>query len=206
VVYTRSGQYLAACRIDDPDILIEQTLYWCKVDTIEEGRYLCAIINSNALAEAVRPLQSRGQHNPRDFAMSLFAISFPTFDPANAVHAEIASLAERAEAVVAALALDEGWQFQKARRVVREALRADGIGLEIDRAVHTLLAWATSRSEDASAADAEPQPPSDPLGALTDAMRRLNPAGAATPRGSRTQAGKTAKRNEAQHPGRGRAV
>jgi hypothetical protein len=202
VVYTRSGQYLAACRIEDPDVLIEQTLYWCRVDTIDEGRYLCAVINSSALAEAVRPLQSRGQHNARDFAMSLFAIAFPTFDAKDALHAEIVSLASRAEAVVADVPLEESWQFQKARRAAREALRDDGIGLEIDRAVHTLLARASSRSGTRKAPEAES--PADPLSALADAMKRVrDPVGPRKQRASRTPSGARTKRDEATSRGGG---
>jgi hypothetical protein len=74
VVYTKSGQHLAACRIDDPNAVIDHKLYWAPVATVEEGRYLTAILNSQALAVAVAPLQARGQHNPRDFDMHIFAI------------------------------------------------------------------------------------------------------------------------------------
>lgn len=139
VVYTTSGQYLAACRIDDPSVLIEQTLYWAPVASEDEGRYLCTIFNSNALAAAVTPLQSRGQHNPRHFAMSVFAIPFPLFDAGDPGHRALADLGARAETVAAAVLLDDAWQFQKARRVVREALRDDGVATEIDAAVADLL-------------------------------------------------------------------
>ena len=175
VVYTRSGQYLAACRVEDPNVLIEQTLYWCGVATVEEGQYLCAVINSDALAEAVTPLQSRGQHNPRDFAMTLFGIPFPSFAADDPLHAQLTSLAARAEAVAATLYLDPSWQFQKARRATRDALRADGVARDIDRAVHQLLAEATSQSR--GERDTDPQRTSAPdlMGTLADAMAQLTP-------------------------------
>jgi hypothetical protein len=157
VVYTRSGQYLAACRIDDPDALIEQTLYWTAVESVDEGRYLSAILNSETLAAAVAPLQSRGQHNPRDFAMTLFALPFPMFDSTNALHVDVARLAERAEGVSAAVEVDESWQFQKARRATREALREDGVADDVDIAVSQLI-------EDAIA----PLEAPDLMGALSD--------------------------------------
>lgn len=121
VVYTKSGQHLAACRLEQTDAVIDHTLYWASLETIEEARYLTAIFNSQALADAVAPLQARGQHNPRHFDMHIFELPFPTYDPSDEVHALLASLATQAEQVAVAVELDGGWQFQKARRVVREA-------------------------------------------------------------------------------------
>ncbi|MGI8800659.1 MAG: N-6 DNA methylase, partial [Solirubrobacteraceae bacterium] len=139
VVYTASGQHLAACRIEDPDAVIEHKLYWAATQTVEEARYLTGILNSQALAQAVLPLQSRGQYGPRDFDMHIFALGFPSFDRDAALHLAVATLAARAERVSAAVALDDRWQFQKARRVTREALRDDGIARDIDNAVTELI-------------------------------------------------------------------
>lgn len=139
VVYTKSGQHLAACRIDDSTAVIDHKLYWAPVDTISEGRYLTAILNSQALTAAVKPLQARGQHNPRDFDMHVFALPFPIYDPGNGAHAALAQLAARAEQVAAEVELDDTWQFQRARRAVREALQEDGVARTIDEAVAELL-------------------------------------------------------------------
>lgn len=139
VVYTKSGQHMAACRIDDPWAVIDHKLYWAAVDSVEEGRYLSAVLNSQALAEAVLRLQARGQHNPRDFDMHVFTLPFPAFDPDDELHATLVTLAMRAEEVASTVPLDDGWQFQKARRVTREALREHGVGTEIDDAVADML-------------------------------------------------------------------
>jgi hypothetical protein len=139
VVYAKSGQHLAACRVEEADAIIDHTLYWAAVDSAAEGRYLCAVLNSQTLADAVKGLQSRGQHNPRHFDMHIFSLPFPMFDRKNPGHNHVAALAERAERVAAAVELDDKWQFQKARRVVREALQQDGVAHEIDRAVADLL-------------------------------------------------------------------
>jgi len=64
VVYTKSGQHLAACRIEDPEAVIDHILYWAAVHSRDEARYLTAILNSQSLTDAVLPLQARGQHNP----------------------------------------------------------------------------------------------------------------------------------------------
>lgn len=139
VLYTKSGQHLAACRIHDREEVIDHKLYWAAVADLEEARYLCAVLNSQVLADAVVGLQARGQHNPRDFDMHIFALGFPLFDSADGSHRQLAQLAARAEAVAAQVIIDPGWQFQKARRVVREALREDGVSTLIDAAVAELL-------------------------------------------------------------------
>jgi hypothetical protein len=139
VVYSASGQHLAACRVDDPAAVIEHKLYWAASGSVEEAHYLCAVLNSEALADAVAPLQSRGQHNPRDFDMHVFALPFPLFDATTESHLHLAALAQRAEEVAAAVAIDAAWQFQKARRVTREALREDGVADDIDIAVSELI-------------------------------------------------------------------
>jgi hypothetical protein len=144
VVYSASGQHLAACRLDDAEAVIEHKLYWATVDSVDEGRYLCAILNSQILADIVVGLQSRGQHNPRDFDMHVFALPFPLFDACQELHVRLAALAERAETVAAAVPLDERWQFQRARREVRIALRDDGVAADIDDAVRELAVGAVA--------------------------------------------------------------
>jgi hypothetical protein len=156
VVYSASGQYMAACRVEDPRAVVEHKLYWAPVASKREGRYLCAILNSQAVAEAVAPLQSRGQHNPRDFDLHVFALAFPRFDARNELHVRLAELGERAEAVAAVTPLDDAWQFQKARRVVRAALRDSGVADAID---HTVVEVVTGQAK-----------VPDLLGALTAAM------------------------------------
>lgn len=140
VVYTKSGQHLAACRISDQTAVIDHKLYWAPTDTLSEARYLTAVLNSDALVRGVERLQARGQHNPRDFDMHVFAVPFPIFDAESEMHRRLADLAERAEAVAVATDLDSAWQFQKARRATREALAADGVSTAIDLLVEELLA------------------------------------------------------------------
>ena len=143
VVYTKSGQHLAACRIQDPQAVIDHKLYWAAVDSVDEGRYLCAVLNSQVLADAVVGLQARGQHNPRDFDTNVFTLSFPAFDSSVEVHARLAALAARAEDMATEIDLDGSAQFQRARRLTREALRRDGVAGEIDVAVEELISDAS---------------------------------------------------------------
>lgn len=140
VLYTKSGQHLAACRLNDEDAVVDHTLYLAAVASVEEARYLCAVLNSQVLADAVLGLQARGQHNPRHFDTYVFALGFPIFDPTKGSHRQLVQLAARAEAVAAELDIDPAWQFQKARGVMRDALREDGVATLVDAAVVELLA------------------------------------------------------------------
>jgi hypothetical protein len=94
-----------------------------------------------------RPLQARGQHNPRDFDTHIFALPFPAYDGTDQMHQDLGSLAARAEEVAAGIDLDPSWQFQKARRVMREALAEEGVGSDIDPAVEELLADAPTEAD-----------------------------------------------------------
>jgi hypothetical protein len=143
VVYTASGQHIAACRLDDPNAVVEKALYWAPVESVAEGRYLCAVLNSQALTDAVMPLQARGQHNPRHFDTRVFALPFPAFDLYNDVHVHLAGLGAQAEGLAAAVDLHSCRQFQKARRIIRDALHEDGVALEINLAVDELIADAS---------------------------------------------------------------
>ena len=61
-----------------------------KVSPIISGagyvRYLTAILNSDTLTQLVRPLQARGEHNPRHFDKYIFQLPIPLYDPGNPEH------------------------------------------------------------------------------------------------------------------------
>ena len=66
-MYTKSGTNLAACVIQESTAIIDHKLYWAPTDSIEEARYLCGILNSEALRSGVAKYQSQGQWGARDF-------------------------------------------------------------------------------------------------------------------------------------------
>ena len=143
VVYSKGGMYLAAARVSDPAAVIDHKLYWAAVSTIGEAQYLTAILNSDVLTQLVRPLQARGEHNPRDFDKYIFQLPIPLYDPGNSEHRQLAELAKRAEEAAAALELPPGVSFQAQRRRIREALSRDGLGGEINNLTSALLAPAS---------------------------------------------------------------
>ena len=139
VVYTASGMYLAACLVSDTRIVVDKALYWGTMKSVEEGRFLCAILNSPVATRLVRPLQARGEHNPRHFDKYIWKLPIPEFDGRNEDHKAIARLAGTAEELVASLSLPTTKRFETVRRYVREQIAKSAIGQEIDDRVRKLL-------------------------------------------------------------------
>lgn len=139
VVYTKSGMYLAAAVVSDPTAVIDHKLYWAAADSLDEARFLTAIFNSTTLTMAVRHLQARGEHNPRDFDKYIFQLPIPLYGSSNADHQSLVTLASRSEQVAAGVELP-AVRFEAQRRRIREALVEDGVAADIDTIVKTLLA------------------------------------------------------------------
>lgn len=155
VVYSASGMYLAAARVTDRHAIVEHMLYWGATRSEEESLFLVAILNSFALTLAVRPLQARGEHNPRHFDKYIFQLPIPMYDHNNDRHRQLAALAREAEIIVAALELPTA-SFQAQRRAIRVALREAGVGLAIERIVIELLGLTLTEADVTAAADALP--------------------------------------------------
>jgi hypothetical protein len=64
VVYTSSGMYLAAAIVSNPTVVIEHKLYWGSAASLDEARFLTAILNSTTLTMAVRPPTSSRRRQP----------------------------------------------------------------------------------------------------------------------------------------------
>jgi N-6 DNA Methylase len=139
VAYTASGNSLAAARVDDMEAIIEHGDYWAAVGSVDEARYLIAILNSSILLERVRPLQALGLFGNRHFDKNVFAIPIPTFDATVGLHLQLSELACRAEKVAADSELSEEWTFQRKRKEIRAALSVDGVAQEIETAVAKLV-------------------------------------------------------------------
>lgn len=69
----------------------------------------------------------------------MFNLPIPRFDSKNASHVALTTASAKAEKIAAAAALPEGVKFQRARRLVREALVEAGVAREIDGLVAELL-------------------------------------------------------------------
>ena len=145
IVYTKSGTPTATI-IENRNTLVDHLLFWIACKNIEEAHYLLAIINSDALYEASKPLMSRGQFGARDLHKHLWKLSIPEYDPDNPLHTEISdagkSASEGAARQLALLRQERGADVSVtiARRELRKWLRSSDAGKRVEEAVGELLA------------------------------------------------------------------
>lgn len=139
VVYSASGMYLAAAYVDDQRAVVEHKLYWGAAASAEEARYIVGFLNSETITQRVRPLQGRGQHNPRDFDKYVWRTAIPLYDPSNEEHQALSQLAAEAEDLVANLELASGISFEALRRRARQAVAASAVGRGIESLVTDIL-------------------------------------------------------------------
>jgi hypothetical protein len=140
VVYSKSGNTLAAARVESPGVVIENRLYWAGVSSVDEGRYLVGILNSASLLVRVRPFQAVGLFGPRDFDKNVFMAPIRPYDPEDEDHRQLVARVATAERVSAEVDLgDAPPHFQAARRLVRDRLQACGITADIDEVVRRVI-------------------------------------------------------------------
>jgi hypothetical protein len=138
VVYTKSGMYLAAAIVRG-DALIDHSLYWGTASSLAEAHYLEAVLNSDVTTQRLRPLQARGEHNPRHYDKYVWKLPIPMYDPQEPLHSRLGQLAEQAEAIAAAVELPTGKRFESLRSRVRQAVADSDTGREIADQVRALL-------------------------------------------------------------------
>lgn len=138
VVYAKAGALPAACVIRDP-FVIDHMLYWTAPASENEAHYLAAILNSETARERIAALQARGQWGARHFDKVMFNLPIPRFDKADRLHNDLAAAGRAAERAAAQVELPEGVKFQRARKLVRDALAEAGIAPRIDALVARLL-------------------------------------------------------------------
>ncbi len=149
VVYAASGTNPAACIIQNSNAVIEHKLYWGAVSSISEARYLLALLNSETGRFRTANLQSRGQWGARDFDKVVFTLPIPRYDVSQTLHNELAAAAGEAETIAAAFELPETVKFQRARKLIRDALTESGIAPHIDELVARLLDQAPGNDDSA---------------------------------------------------------
>jgi hypothetical protein len=142
VVYAASGTIPAASMLRDGTSIIEHGVYWSTVSTVGEALYLAAILNSETARARTAALQARGQWGARHFDKVMFTLPIPRFDARNRLHRALAEAAAEAETIAAVVNLPEDIKFQRARKLVRDALADAGVAPRIDALVATLLGGA----------------------------------------------------------------
>lgn len=139
VLYTKAGTRLSACWLEDEDVIVDHKAYWSAAHSLEEAAYVTAVLNTQIVLDRVRDLQPVGQRDPRDFDNLVWTLPIPEFDAGEALHTDLAAAALHAAEVAARVELPEEAHFTAKRRLIREALSADGIAERIERMVDALL-------------------------------------------------------------------
>ncbi|MDA8380335.1 MAG: N-6 DNA methylase [Actinomycetota bacterium] len=138
VVYSASGNTLAAAVLTNARAVIEHALYWGTTATLDEARYLTAILNAPALTARIRPYQSVGAFGPRHFDKYVWYAPIPEFDHDDPHHRRLVELAVKAEEVAADIEIGDAG-FQKARQMVRQALSEEGLADALDAVLGPFL-------------------------------------------------------------------
>ena len=145
LVYASSGHPTAAV-CDDPDVIIENSLYWTATATRDEALYLCGIINSHSLRDRVAPYMPRGQYGPRHLHTHLWKLPIPQYQEVEDAHTELVRAAAEAEKELARqLTLEcerrgvEALTTQTARKTARDWLAMSDAGAQVEAAVGRVL-------------------------------------------------------------------
>jgi hypothetical protein len=138
VVYAKAGTLPAACLVRD-EAIIDHMLYRAHPHSESEGYYLAALLNSETARSRVATMQARGQWGARHFDKVMFTLPIPRFDATVLLHNDLAAAAAEAERIAAALELPETVKFQRARKLIRDALIEAGLSPHIDELVARLL-------------------------------------------------------------------
>lgn len=139
VLYAASGTIPAAVLLRDNHAVVEHVLYWSEVSAEHEGHFLTALFNAEVTRQRVEALQARGQWGARHFDKVVFTLPIPLFDAKKTLHNDLADAAQEAEALAAQVELPDGVKFQRARRLIRDALSDANISQRIDKLVARLL-------------------------------------------------------------------
>ena len=144
IAYSSSGVPTAAL-LEDASQLADYTLFWTSCGSSDEADYLLAIINSDALYQAVQPLMAKGQFGARHLQKHLWKLPIPEFDPRQKLHMTIAKAGERAAAGAAKKLAELREQrgddvgVTIVRRELRKWLRESPQGKQVEAAVSALL-------------------------------------------------------------------
>ena len=139
MVYAKAGVHPAAAIVRSNRLVIDHKLYWMPVSSDVEAQFLISILNSETARSRVEVLQSEGQFGPRDFDKVMFSLPIPLFDEANSLHVRLATCAQEAETIAAALDITKCRGFKTIRRLIRKSLQDAGMSEQIDLLVSQLL-------------------------------------------------------------------
>ncbi|MFG1826566.1 N-6 DNA methylase [Microbispora bryophytorum] len=138
VVYGASGMHVVAALVENQTVICEHALYWGAVSSSDEGYFLCAILNSPAITDLVRPYMSYGK-DERHIDKHIWKLPIPMYSAGDPVHRQLSDLGRSEADVVAGLAINESGNFTVLRRQARQALAEKSFSKDIADIITELL-------------------------------------------------------------------
>jgi hypothetical protein len=138
VIYNASGMHLAASKVRNNRALVSKSLYWAAFREEAEADFLCAILNSSATTELLRPFMSYGK-DERQVDKHLWQLPIPLYDGEDSSHRELVSLSLQASQIANDCPVDSGLHFAAIRRRIRQLIESSQAGKRISEIVYEML-------------------------------------------------------------------
>lgn len=137
VIYNASGMHLSAAKVRSDRAIISKSLYWGAFPDEDEADFLCAILNSAATTDMVRPYMSYGK-DERHIDKHIWQLPIPAFDHGS-MHLEILGLGRELATAVQALEIEPGANFTVLRQQIRQMMETASAGMRLSELVYELL-------------------------------------------------------------------
>jgi len=117
--------------------IVESELFFYETNDEMEAHYLTAILNSNVVNKAIKPLQPRGLFGERHIQRRPFMLPIPKFNENEHLHVKLAELSKKCHAKVASMKFTKkgtaGLRKEAREAVKKEIAEIDEIVKEIIR-------------------------------------------------------------------------
>ena len=104
VLYNTAGTNISAALLElrtiNSPFFADHMSYWTCTQIIDEGFYLCSVLNSDIINTIVKPFQSRGLLGERHLHKKVLEIPIPQFDRKDPIHSRLAALGKECTAKV----------------------------------------------------------------------------------------------------------
>ncbi len=137
VVYAKAGMHVVAGVATDQRAVIDHTLYWGSMATMNEAIFLMSVLNSPNLTELTRPLMSYGK-DERHIDKHVWKLPIPVYNQEDDLHIAVVALGEELTEEIRNLSFTSTY-FVTQRQAVRAHIASTRAGKELDAAVQELL-------------------------------------------------------------------
>jgi SAM-dependent methyltransferase len=152
ILYNTSGTNITSCVVDKQNLplfqinrffiimpkgfIADETIMFYETNDEMEAHYLCAMLNSDLINEAIKPYQAKGLFGERHIVRRPFMLPIPKFDSNNPVHRRLAELSKICHEKASRIKLTKKGVAGR-RKEVREAVKEEIA--EINKLVSQLL-------------------------------------------------------------------